>query len=50
VEELINVRDRIEKFKPFVDSHNYEREDDETTGMTPVDVFVKCLKRPVLTH
>ncbi|MDN5868973.1 MAG: hypothetical protein L0H55_16435, partial [Candidatus Nitrosocosmicus sp.] len=35
VKELLDVEDRIEKYKSFVNSYNYEKEHGGIKGMTP---------------
>ena len=48
VEELIDVKDGIEKYESFVNSYNYEREHGGINGMTPSEKFMKSLKQPML--
>ena len=50
VEELIDMKDGIEKYESFVNSYNYEREHGGINGMTPTEKFMKCLKQPILIH
>ena len=50
VEALIDMKDRIEKYKLFVNSYNYEREHGGINGMTPSEKFMKSLKQPILIH
>ncbi len=50
VEELIDMRDGIEKYESFVNSYNYEREHGGIQGMTPSEKYMKCLKQPILIH
>jgi transposase InsO family protein len=50
VEELINMKDGIEKYESFVNSYNYEREHGGIKGMTPSEKFMKCLKQSILIH
>ncbi len=50
VEELIDMKDGIEKYESFVNSYNYEREHGGIDGMTPSEKFMKCLKQPILIH
>ena len=50
VEELIDMKDGIEKYESFVNSYNYEREHGGIKGMTPAEKFMKCLKQPILIH
>ena len=50
VEELIDMKDGIEKYESFVNSYNYEREHGGINGMTPSEKFMKCLKQPILTY
>jgi len=50
VEELIDVKDGVEKYESFVNSYNYEREHGGIKGMTPSEKFMKSLKQPILIH
>ncbi len=51
VEELIDMKDGIEKYESFVKSYNYEREHGGgINGMTPEEKFKKYLKQPILIH
>ena len=50
VEELIDVKDGIEKYESFVNSYNHEREHGGINGMTPSEKFKKYLKQPILIH
>ena len=50
VEELIDMKDGIEKYESFVNSYNYEREHGGINGMTPSEKFMKSLKQPILIH
>jgi transposase len=50
VEELIDVKDGVEKYESFVNSYNYEREHGGINGMTPSEKFMKSLKQPILIH
>ena len=50
VEELIDVKDGIEKYESFVNSYNHEREHGGINGMTPSEKFMKSLKQPILIH
>ena len=40
VEELIDMKDGIEKYESFVNSYNYEREHGGINGMTPSEKFM----------
>ena len=40
VEELIDMKDGIEKYELFVNSYNYEREHGGIKGMTPSEKFM----------
>ncbi len=48
VEELIDMKEGIEKYELFVKSYNYEREHGGINGMTPSEKFMKSLKQPIL--
>ena len=50
VEELIDVKDGVEKYESFVNSYNYERKHGGINGMTPSEKFMKSLKQPILIH
>jgi transposase InsO family protein len=50
VEELIDMKDGIEKYKLFVNSYNYEREHGGINGMTSSEKFMKSLKQTILIH
>src|SRR6185437_11540201 len=50
VEELIDMKDGIEKYESFVNSYNHEREHGGINGMTPSEKFMKSLKQPMLVH
>jgi len=50
VEELIDMKDGIEKYKLFVNSYNYEREHEGINGMMSSEKFTKYLKQPILIH
>ena len=50
VEELIDMKDGMEKHESFVKSYNYEREHGGIKGMTPSEKFMKSLKQPILIH
>jgi len=50
VEELIDMKDGIEKYGSFVNLYNYEREHGGINGMTPSEKFMKSLKQPILIH
>src|SRR6476619_4606836 len=51
VEELIDMKDGIEKYESFVNSYNYEREHGGINGMTPSEEkFMKSLKQPILIY
>ena len=49
-EELIDMKDGVEKYELFVNSYNYEREHGGIKGMTPSEKFMKSLKQPILIH
>jgi hypothetical protein len=40
VEELIDVKDGIEKYQSFINSYNYEREQGGINRMTPAEKFM----------
>ncbi len=48
VEELIDEKDGIDKYKLFVNSYNYEREYRGINGMTPSEKFMKYLKQLIV--
>jgi hypothetical protein len=50
VDELIDEKDGIEKYKSFVNPYNYEREHGGINEMTPAEKFMKCLKQPIPIH
>ena len=50
VEELIDMKDGMEKHESFVKSYNHEREHGGINGMTPEEKFKKYLKQPILIH
>ena len=50
VEELIDIKDGIEKYELFVNSYNYEIEHGGINGMTPSEKFMKYLKQPIFLH
>ena len=51
VEELIDEKDWAEKYEPFVNSYNYEREHGGINGMAlAVKKFMKSLKQPIQIH
>ena len=50
VEDLIDIKDGIEKYESYINSYNYEREHGGINGMTPAEKFMKCLKPPILVH
>jgi hypothetical protein len=41
VEELVDMKDGLEKYESFVNSYNYEREHGGINGMTPSEKFIK---------
>ncbi len=50
IEALIDMKDGIEKYKSFVISYNYEREQGGNNGMKPSENIMKYLKQQIIIH